>query len=83
MCYAEKVEFRYFIDQDCSTKFLAHVENVIGKIVFRIDFDPGTGLASALPIGHARDTSGLKQYLVGQGLMVGGDSLTIVEPAVG
>lgn len=83
MCYAGDVEFRYFIDRDCSAKFRAHVENVVGRIIFRIDFDPSTDQVSALPIGHARDTPGLKQYLVGQGLMAVGDSLTMIEPVAG
>lgn len=58
--------YGYYVNFDRSDGFFADVRNALGKTVFELH---DTRIIESGLMRHKRDVSGLRNYLVGQGLM--------------
>ena len=62
----KRTAYGYYVNFDRPDGFFADVRNAVGKTVFELH---DTQIIESGLMRHKRDVSGLRDYLVGQGLM--------------
>jgi hypothetical protein len=71
----KKGAYGYYVNFDRPDAFFADVRNALGKTDFELH---DTQIIESGLMRHKRDVSGLREYLVGQGLMEGQQMLLLM-----